>query len=109
MIPFITLNDSELLSSPTAYRKLVGALQYQSITRPDIAFVAFMHSPTQSHFDAPKCVLRYLSGTFNKGLLLRHDSPLNLHAFCDADWVSDKDTSRSTTGYGVYIGCNPIA
>lgn len=34
---------------------------------------------------------------------------MRLHAFTEVDWAGDKETWRSTTGYIVYIGCNPIS
>ncbi|KAK9050856.1 hypothetical protein SSX86_030173 [Deinandra increscens subsp. villosa] len=37
------------------------------------------------------------------------NSPLRLHAFTDADWGGDKTTYRSTTGYIIYLGANPIS
>ena len=38
----------------TEYRKVIGALQYLSLTQPDISFAVnklsqFMHCPTQTH------------------------------------------------------------
>lgn len=41
---------------PTTYRSLVGALQYITITRPDLSFVVnqFLHAPTIDHFQAVK-------------------------------------------------------
>ena len=54
-------------------------------------------------------MLRYLHGSLRKGILLRKQSPLQLHAFVDVDWAGDKDNFRSTTGYIVYLGSNPIA
>ncbi|KAD6795364.1 hypothetical protein E3N88_06260 [Mikania micrantha] len=107
-------SDGTPLSSPTEYRALVGALQYLSLTRPDVAFTVnklsqFMHTPTDIHFTALKRLLRYLHGTMHHGLLIRRHSPLLLHAFTDADWAGDKQTYRSTTGYLVYLGSNPIS
>ncbi|KAK1408451.1 hypothetical protein QVD17_40235 [Tagetes erecta] len=106
--------DGTPLPSPTDYRAFVGALQYLSLTRPDVAFTVnklsqFMHSPTNIHWSALKRLLRYLHGTMHHGLLIRRHSPLNLHAFTDADWAGDKLTYRSTTGYIVYLGSNPIS
>jgi hypothetical protein len=52
----------------TDYRHIVGALQYCTLTRPDIAYSVnqlcqFLHSPTTIHLAAAKRVLRYLKGT----------------------------------------------
>lgn len=47
----------------------------------------FMHSPTQSHWSALKHLLQYLNGTIAKGILLHKDSPLNLHAFTNANCI----------------------
>ncbi|XP_019177885.1 PREDICTED: uncharacterized protein LOC109173081 [Ipomoea nil] len=40
--------------NPTQYRRIVGALQYLTITRPDLSYAVnrlcqFMHSPTTDH------------------------------------------------------------
>ncbi|KAJ9561818.1 hypothetical protein OSB04_006978 [Centaurea solstitialis] len=110
----LTLHGAPTYPSPTDYRSIVGALQYLSLTRPDIAFTVnklsqFMHAPTHQHWTTLKRLLRYLQGTLSKGLLLRKNSPLHLHAFTDADWAGDKDNYRNTTGYVVFLGSNPIA
>lgn len=61
----LSLFDGEPLPNPTPYKKIVGALQYCTITRPDLNFAVnkvcqYMHSPTTSHWAAVKCILRYL-------------------------------------------------
>jgi hypothetical protein len=43
----------------TKYRSIVGALQYLTITRPDLAFAVnkacqYLHSPTTEHWTAVK-------------------------------------------------------
>ncbi|KAF7843731.1 Retrovirus-related Pol polyprotein from transposon TNT 1-94 [Senna tora] len=48
---------------PTQYRSIVGALQYTTITRPEISFSVnkvcqFMHNPQNSHWQAVKRILR---------------------------------------------------
>ncbi|KAL4570881.1 hypothetical protein LXL04_026545 [Taraxacum kok-saghyz] len=110
----LTLTGGDPHTSPTDYRALVGALQYLSLTRPDVAFTVnklsqFMHAPTSLHWSALKRLLRYLHGTIHHGILIQRNSPLHLHAFSDADWVGDNDNYRSTTGYIVYLGANLIS
>ena len=49
---------------------------------------------------AAKRVLRYLKGTRELGLTFRRDADgLQLFGACDADWASDVDDRRSTTGF----------
>ncbi|KAJ9556373.1 hypothetical protein OSB04_010987 [Centaurea solstitialis] len=69
----------------------------------------FMHAPTSLHWIALKRLLRYLHGTLYHGIILRKNSSLTLHGFTDADWAGDKDNYRSTSGYIVYLGSNPIS
>ena len=70
----LTLGDSPSFDNPVRYRQVVGALQYLTLTRPDIAFAVnkvcqFMHSPTENHWTAVKRILRYLRG---KNLKIDH-------------------------------------
>lgn len=98
----------------TAYRRLVGSLQYLSLSRPDIAFSVnklsqSMQAPTDIHLQAAKRVLRYLKGTIDHGLHLVRDSSFHLNAFCDADWAGDSSDRKSTAAYIIYYGSNPIS
>jgi hypothetical protein len=103
----------ELLENPTEYRRVVGALQYCTITRPDISYSVnqlcqFMHFPRELHWIAVKHVLRYLKGTIEFGLLYTPGT-ITMHAYCDSDWAGNPDNRRSTTGYGVFLGTNLIS
>ncbi|XP_058747018.1 secreted RxLR effector protein 161-like [Vicia villosa] len=113
----LTKTGSPALSDPFMYRSVVGALQYATITRPDIAFSVnkvcqFMSHPLETHWVAVKRILRYLKGTQSHGL---HLSPLTssqpppVKVFCDADWASDPDDRRSTSGAAIYFGPNLIS
>ena len=66
---------SQPFEDPQQYRSIVGALQYLTITRPELAFSVnkvcqFMHEPLEDHWKAVKRILRYLSGTVNCGIHL---------------------------------------
>jgi hypothetical protein len=105
--------EGDTLPNPTAFRHIVGALQYVTLTRPDIAYSVnqlyqHMHNPTSVHFTATKQVLRYLKGSVDYGLYCCK-SPLLLNAFCDADWAGNLDDRRSTTGYGILLGSNLLS
>lgn len=86
----LTLKDGTPLPNPKDFRSFVTALQYLSLTRPNVAFAInklpqFMHRPTIIHWATLKRLLRYLHGTVHHDLLTRRDSLLHLHAFTDAD------------------------
>lgn len=94
-------------------RKIVGSLQYLTLTRPKIAFAVnvacqHMHKPRQSHFIGVKRILRYLKGSIHQGLYFV-PGPLNITAYTDADWAGDHTDRRSTTGFCVYLGANLIS
>jgi histone deacetylase 1/2 len=98
----------------TAYQKIIGSLQYLSLTRPDISFCVnrlsqYLATPTSLHLQAAKRVLLYLKGTITQGLHLTRDKAFNLTAFCDADWAGDRTDYKSTATYIIYFGPNPIS
>uniref|UniRef100_A0A2N9EQQ9 Reverse transcriptase Ty1/copia-type domain-containing protein n=1 Tax=Fagus sylvatica TaxID=28930 RepID=A0A2N9EQQ9_FAGSY len=102
------------LVDATNYRSIVGALQYLTLTRPDLTHAVnlvcqFMHQPGTSHFQAVKRILRYLQGTLDYGIRLLSHSSLNLYGFSYANWAGCPDTRRSTTGYCIYLGANCIS
>ncbi|XP_040964565.1 uncharacterized mitochondrial protein AtMg00810-like [Gossypium hirsutum] len=96
------------------YRSIIGALQYVVITRPDIAYLVnkvcqFMHNPLDVHFKAVKRILRYLQGTLSYGLRFTRDSKFLLEGYSDASWGFDVDDRRSTSGFCVFLGGNPVS
>ncbi|XP_021834587.1 uncharacterized protein LOC110774362 [Prunus avium] len=106
-------SEGTLLSDPSLYRSVVGALQYLTFTRPDLSYAVnsvcqYMTAPTEIHWLLVKRILRYIQGTLDHGLKFS-SGPWQLHAFSDADWAGDVNTRRSTTGFVVFLGPNPIS
>ncbi|KAH0994296.1 hypothetical protein GBA52_018160 [Prunus armeniaca] len=111
----LTSNDGDLLSNPSAFREIVGSLQYLTITRPDIAFAVnsiaqFMSQPRTPHLITAKRILRYIKGSLDHGLFFGpQHHPTSLAAYADADWAGCPDSRRSTSGYLVYLGTNLVS
>ena len=64
----------------------------------------FNTRPTYVACQAALHTLLYLDNTVENGIVfpnLTDEEPLR--AYSDADWAGDLDTSRSTTGYIVYL------
>uniref|UniRef100_A0A803P494 Reverse transcriptase Ty1/copia-type domain-containing protein n=1 Tax=Cannabis sativa TaxID=3483 RepID=A0A803P494_CANSA len=109
----LSAHGSEPMSDPQLYRSIVGALQYLLITRPDLSFSVnkvcqFMHNPLLTHWLAAKRILRYLSGTISHGLHIKRPIDHDIGAFCDADWATDPDDRRSTSGFTIFFGENIV-
>ncbi|KAJ9566479.1 hypothetical protein OSB04_002445 [Centaurea solstitialis] len=107
-------SKGDLFHDPTSYRSLVGALQYLTITRPDLSYAVnqvsqFLHAPTVDHFQAVKRILRYVKGTILYGLSFRHSSKPSLIGYSDADWARCLETRRSTYGYSIFLGGNLVS
>lgn len=112
--PTTSAHGDALYHDITNYRKIVGTLQYLTLTQPDLASAVnvvcqHMHAPTNAHFMMVKRILRYLKGTISMGLRILKDSSLALYAFSDADWAGCATTRRSTTGYCTFLGSNCVS
>jgi histone deacetylase 1/2 len=112
----LSLVDGDRLGDEdsTRYRSVVGALQYLTLTRPDIAFAVnkvcqFLHAPTTVHWSAVKRILRYLRGTLSVGHWIQCSKSTMVSAFSDADWAGCVDDRRSTGGFAVFLGSNLIS
>jgi histone deacetylase 1/2 len=112
----LSLHDGDRLgpADATHYRSIVGALQYLTLTRPDISFAVnkvcqFLHCPTTVHWAAVKRILRYIKGTLGLGLTFKKSPSTLVSAFSDADWAGCPDDRRSTGGFAVYFGPNLVS
>ena len=110
--------DGDPMQDTWNYRSVVGMLLYLSTnTRPDIAFAVsqvarFSHNPKTSHASAVKTILRYLSGSKDKGVIYKRPKLLTLDCFVDADYAGlygreppeDPISVKSRTGYIISVG-----
>lgn len=107
-------SSCQTLDDPRLYRSTVGALQYLSLTRPDISFAVnqacrSMHSPQSGDWTRLNHLLRYLKGLLTHGLYFTRHSNLSLTAFSDVDWAGDSADRRLTGGYLIYFGRNLVS
>ncbi|MDV3183817.1 MAG: Ty1/Copia family ribonuclease HI [Sweet potato little leaf phytoplasma] len=110
----LSAQDGELLADPKQYRSLVGALQYCTLTRPDLIFVVneacqFLHANTTAHWNLVKRILRYLKTTSSHGISFCNLGHLSLTSYTDADWANCPDDRRNTSGYCVFLGSNLVS
>ncbi len=112
----LSINEGDPLgpNDATHYRSVVGALQYLTLTRPDIAFPVnkvcqFLHAPTTHHWAAVKRILRYLKQCTRLGLKLSKSRSMLVSAYSDADWAGSLDDRRSTGGFAVFLGDNLVS
>jgi hypothetical protein len=110
----LQLDDGSSSVDSTEYYQVIGALQYLSLTRPDISFAVnklsqFMHHPKQTHWTTTKRLLRYLKNTIFHGVTISKTSSNTLTCFSDADWAGSLDDRKSTSAYLLFLGNTPIS
>lgn len=90
-----------------SYASAVGSIMYAvRCTRPDVAFVQNMTSryqrnPGGKHWHAVKGILKYLRNTKDMFLVYggNPEAELDVTGYCDASFETDKDDTKSQTGY----------
>ena len=114
--------DGPPMKESWSYPSVVGMLLYLSgNTRPDITFAVsqvahFTHAPKQSHAIAIKTIVRYLSNTTDKGIIIHPKQNLLLQCYVDADFgglfqrdpSSEPSSAKSRTGYIIMLVNCPL-
>ncbi|GJT07110.1 uncharacterized mitochondrial protein-like protein [Tanacetum coccineum] len=85
------------------YRSMIGSLMYLTSSRLDIMFAVcacarYQVNPKVSHLHAVKRIFRYLKGQLRLGFWYPKDSPFDLVAYTDSDYVGASLDRKSTTG-----------
>jgi hypothetical protein len=110
----LQLVDGTAAMDNTEFHRIMGSLQYLSLTRPDISFTVnklsqFMHKPNTTHWTATKRLLRYLEQTIFYGVQIHRAGPSVLQTYSYADWAENVDNRTSTSAYMSFLGPNPIS
>jgi hypothetical protein len=105
--------SSEPLGSINYYQHLVRRLIYLTITRPDITYAIslvsqFMHTPTVFHLNLVKRILRYLKDSAGHGIVMTNHGHTQITGYSDSDWAGNAINRRSTTGFCMFVGGNPV-
>ncbi|RVW70214.1 Retrovirus-related Pol polyprotein from transposon RE2 [Vitis vinifera] len=110
----LQLVDGMVVVDSSEFRRIIGSLQYISLTHLDISFAVnklsqFMHKPTANHWTTTKRLLRYLKQTI---FLWYSDPQIGtpvLRTYFDADWARNMDDHTSTSAYISFLGPNLIS
>ena len=97
--------EGELFEDSERYRRMVGKLNYLTVTHPDIAYSVsivnqYMSSPTVDHWAAVEQILCYLKGASGRGILYSYHEHNRIECFSDADWEGFKEVN-----FGVLCVC----
>lgn len=90
--------------SRVPYASVVGAIMYtMTFTRPNVAYALgvtsqYQANPGEEHWKVVKTILKYLRRTKDQ-FLICGDFELKLKGYSDASFASDKDDSKSISGY----------
>jgi hypothetical protein len=84
-----------------------------SATRPEIAYAVsklsgFVSNPSSEHWRALERVMRYLVGTMKYGIHYCRD-PKVLEGYSYANWISDADELKATSGYVFTLGGGAVS
>ena len=100
--------------SKVPYALAIGNLMYDMVcTRPNIGHAVgvvskFMSRPKKQHWEAVKWIMKYLKGSSDTCLYFTSAS-LKLQGYVDADFASDIDIRKNTTGFIFTLGGTAIS
>ena len=87
--------EGDLFEDPERYKRLVGKLNYLTVTRQYIAYSVsvlnqYRSSPTVSHWAIVEHILCYLNSP-GCGILYKKHGHTRIECFFDADWARSKE------------------
>ncbi|GJY77593.1 retrotransposon protein, putative, ty1-copia subclass [Tanacetum coccineum] len=118
----LDLNKTQGASTPkevkrmenVPYASAMGSIMYVvRCTRPDVAFTQnitsrFQQNPGELYWIAVKNILKYLRNTKDMFLVYggNPEAKLRVDCYCDAGFETDRDDTKSQTGYLNYIAAS---
>lgn len=109
------MSKEEIKNESMPYREAVGSLMFLAIvSRPDIAYSVssvsrYLNNHNDDHWRAVKRIFAYLVGTSEYGIeFCSGGSTTKLVGYSDADYASEVETRRSTTGYLFELARGPV-
>jgi len=86
-------------------------LNYLTVTRPNISFAVsvvrqFLNSPCVEHWNIVIRILKYIKGSYGKGLLCGHSNHSKVVCYLDVDWAGSLENLLLDS---VLIGDNLIS
>ncbi|GJX33127.1 retrovirus-related pol polyprotein from transposon TNT 1-94 [Tanacetum coccineum] len=105
ILGFVCHDSDRGRMSKVPYANVIGSLMYLMVcTRLDIAYVVsivsmYLANLCKNHREAVKCILKYLKGTADAGLVYGRDQGkhIDIDGFVDANYAKDPDKGRSIT------------
>ena len=107
--PTTPQEEEDMRRVPSVHTLAVGSLMYAMLcTRPDICYAigivsSYQSNPGLAHWIAVKRILKYLRRTRNY-MLIYSGADLNPIGYTDFDFMSDKDSRKSTPGSVFTLG-----
>ena len=95
--------EDRTLMEKIPYASAIGSIMYAMLcTRPDVTFALsftsrFQANQGESHWEAVKCILKYLRRT-KDFFLVYGGEELKLQGYTDSSFQSNPDDNRSTSG-----------
>ena len=106
--------EGKTFEDPERYRRLVGKMNYLSVTRSDIAHSVsvvsrYMSALMVDHWATIEHIISYLKGAPGRGILYNNYEHNRIECFSDEDWAGSKEDRRSTSMYNVFVGGNLVS
>nr|XP_020155993.1 uncharacterized mitochondrial protein AtMg00810-like [Aegilops tauschii subsp. strangulata] len=93
--------DGSLALDASFYLSIVGALQYLTLTRPELQYAVqqaclHVHAPHDAHWTLVKRILQYIRRTMDLSPTLHASTATDITNYSDVDWAGCPNTRRST-------------